>query len=358
MEIERDCYRDEPTWGSTNPNRTDYSFLVTDSDAAYWNAMIDRLHELESNFGLNYKEREEYDNLRANIDLEIAKHESRVARFQESKKMSKRSAGNFEYSLVTPVEPARGGVYKRWAPSKQVNQGRAGYDSVPRTGGALVQGEMKYYDAILYNKTLQVVGTDWAATQCDPSSSINLGNAAVANPQTLCCPTVSAALNGRIGKNIKIMKIKVQGSMEVLPKDASNTTTVVRIALVQDNQTNGSQMDGTQLYQGTPNAETTIHAYQNTNDFGRFRVLKEKKFTFADFNLVEDTTIPSIKQGSKLLKFKFTHRFMKPVIMHFNATNGGTVADISDTSFHIIAGADDDGNPVVLNYYSRVSYKE
>lgn len=360
MEIEcAYCLGGDPNYPCLRHNPNILRKCITAQDVMYYRGILDRIKELESGFGLNYREREEYDNLRADVELEIARYESRVARFQESVNMSKRSAGNFEYSLVVPQEPARGGVYKRWAPSKQVNQGRAGYSSVPRTGGALVQGEMKYYDAELVNFNVGGCGVDWTNTRADPSSSLNLGNPAVANPGCLIAPITTAALNGRIGKQIKVMKIKINGSVEILPQDASNDTTIMRMCLVQDNQTNGAQMDGSDLYQPTSNADTAIHTFQNTNNFGRFRVLKEKKFTFADFNLVEDNSVvPVIKQGTKCFKFKMTHKFNTPVVMQFNNTNGGTIADCSIVSYHIIAGQDNSANQCVLSYVSRVCYKE
>jgi len=49
------------------------------------------------------------------------------------------------------------------------------------------------------------------------------------------------------------------------------------------------------------------------------------------------------------------------VKVQFNATNGGTVADIVDNSFHIICAStlDVTSNQVpLINYYSRVAYKE
>ena len=175
----------------------------------------------------------------------------------------------------------------------------------------------------------------------DPDTTINLGDAAVANPNCLFCPKVSAALNGRVGRNVKVMKIKISGHINVMPQGAQSTVdtgTVVRMLLVIDQQTNSAQMAASQLLNDGTAASNTIHAYQNPNNFGRFRVLKDKRVTISDLNLAGSPTGSDVIQGGKVIPFKFSHRFAQPLLVHFNATNGGTVADIVDNSFHFVIG--------------------
>lgn len=246
---------------------------------------------------------------------------------------------------------------------------RAGYTSVARTRGAAVTGEMKYFDSALTSTNLAVVTTTWVAgTMKNPSTTINLGAAAVATPQCLFAPTVGSALNQRIGRSVLVRKLKIRGTLEqgsrsgAIGAGTADLGTKVRLLLVQDMQTNAAQMTGAALLNDATDATTTIDSFQNPNNFGRFRVLKDKVLNFSNPNFTVGETAAgsynSYQQG--MVKFfKFNVNFKIPVKVQFNATNGGTVADIVDNSFHIVAGVvSADNTNIALSYYSRVAYKE
>lgn len=240
-----------------------------------------------------------------------------------------------------------------------------------RTGGQFrprtrviptTRGEMKYFDCELTNSGLTEVATDWTGTEFDPSTTINLGSAAVATPLCLCAPTVGAALNQRIGRKINVHKIKVRGQVTLgtfTAQSAARTATVCRVVLVQDMQTNATQMQGEQLFNAGGVTETTLNSFQNPNNFGRFRILKEKFIVVQDPNMAGEVAAANLTANGKRFHFKMNVRFRIPVQVNFNATNGGTVADIVDNSFHIIAAMiDSTQTSVGLSYYSRVCYKE
>lgn len=77
-----------------------------------------------------------------------------------------------------------------------------------------------------------------------------------------------------------------------------------------------------------------------------------------NLNLAGSPTAGDVVQQGHRVGFKFTVNFKKPVVVHFNATNGGTVADVVDNSFHIVAAADVIAYAPSLIYYSRVCYKD
>lgn len=243
---------------------------------------------------------------------------------------------------------------------KQKN--RKGFNSVPRSRGAAVTGEMKYFDSELQSTAIGAVTTTWGAgTILDPTTTINLGSAAVATPLCLFAPVVSAALNGRIGRQVNVLRLKVNGLILVAPQAAQNAadaSTEVRLMLVQDMQTNAAQMTSAQLMNDAGAANTTINSFQNPNNFGRFRVLKEKRWSISNANLTGSPTAGDVIQAGAAKPFKLKRSWKKPVVVHFNATNGGTVADIVDNSFHIICGVNNAAYAPSLQYYSRVSYKE
>lgn len=252
--------------------------------------------------------------------------------------------------------------FKQAVAKKQKTKTRQGMSNVARTRGAATTGEMKYFDCDYSATALTLLTTTWpAGTMVDPLTTINLGSAAVANPLCLVVPTVGAALNQRVGRKITVRKIKVHGSINVPAQAATATAdaaTKVRIVLVQDLQTNAGQMTGAQLFNDGTGASTVINTFQNPNNFGRFRVLKDKMVCLTNANLAGSPTAADIVQSGLKLNFKFTVNFKTPVTVHFNATNGGTVADIVDNSFHIVAGVDSTALAPTLAYYSRVCYKD
>lgn len=245
-------------------------------------------------------------------------------------------------------------------PTRDYPQQRHGYGSVARTRGAGVTGEMKYFDCELQAAAIQAVTTTWiSGTRLDPTTTINLGDAAVANPSCLCVPKVSASLNGRIGRKIKVLKIKVNGTISVPEQagaSAADSATKIRLVLVQDMQSNASSMTPALLFNDAGAADTTICSFQNPNNFGRFRVLKDKIIQLGNASMTG--AAPTIVQSGMKYPFKFVINFKEPITVNFNATNGGTVTDIIDNSFHIICGADNVALAPTLSYYSRCSYKE
>ncbi len=256
---------------------------------------------------------------------------------------------------------------KRWIRSgyRRPSQApaRSGYRTVARTRGWAGTGEMKYFDCERTAVALSAPTTTWVAgTLKDPNTTIDLGDAAVATPACLFAPKVSAALNGRIGRNVHMMKIKIHGKIGVpiqAVQSAADSATRVRLILVMDTQTNATAMTSAQLLRDAGEAATTMSSFQNPNNFGRFRVLKEKNFNLTNINMANDTgATGGIIQSGMVINWKLTYNFKNPVKVQFNATNGGTIADIIDNSVHVIAGIDGNSLAPQISYYSRVAYKE
>lgn len=231
---------------------------------------------------------------------------------------------------------------------------RSGYSTVARTRGVYATGEMKYFDSLL-TITAITASTNWTGTEYDPNV------VPVANMNTLFAPTQGAGINQRIGKACKVYKIKIHGEIQMpaqtnqVVADASNIT---RIALVQDCQTNSTQAQGEQVFSPPTTATATLatEAFQNIDNFGRFKVLKDKFFVFNSPTLTYDGT--NMEQSGMNKRFQWTIKFKKPIEVRFNNTNGGTVADIVDNSWHIMANTNNSDLAPYLAYQCRVCYKE
>jgi len=230
---------------------------------------------------------------------------------------------------------------------KSKRSNRKGFSSVARARGAAVTGEMKIFDSALASAALPA-SNDWTGTEFDPTTL-----------NTLFVPTVGAGLNQRIGKEVKVLKIKIRGQI-VCPAQLNQTGAdnpcLVRIALVQDDQTNASQMQGEQVFTTQADDALAINTFQNVDNFGRFKVLKDMLVTLQNPNMSYDGT--NIEQTGLIKSFKITKTFKKPVVMRFNNTNGGSVADIVNHSFHIIANANEISLAPVINYVCRTNFKE
>jgi len=248
-------------------------------------------------------------------------------------------------------------------PPRQMSQfQRAGYGSTQRTRGAAVQGEMKYFDCSLTGIPLVAVTGTWVAgTLVDPTTTVNLGSAAVATPLCLFAPTVGSGLNQRIGRSVKMMKVKVSGHITIAAQTglaAPPASSKIRVVLVMDKQTNAAQMTSAQLFNDSADASSTISSFQNPNNFGRFQVLKEKVINAFNPGVTGVVAGSLVVAPANVFPFKFSYNFNGNTHVNFNATSGGTVADIITNSLHMIAGASNIANVSGITYYSRVSYKE
>lgn len=258
---------------------------------------------------------------------------------------------------ITNVKKSRNGTKvtmdiapPRGFPFNPANAPRAGFQSVPRSRGASVVGEMKYFDTERTAVAVGLVTTTWVAgTILDPTTF-----------NTLIVPVTGSAINQRIGRDIRVMKIKIRGVVGCAAQAAQATAdaaSTIRLMLVLDTQTNAAQMTSAQLMTDQAAADTTIFSFQNLNNFGRFRVIKDKIFMLQAPTTFNDAAGTGAQYGIKRT-FKWNVKFRVPVRIRFNATNGGTVADIVDNSFHIVCGTDANGLAPLLSYVSRGCYKE
>jgi hypothetical protein len=232
---------------------------------------------------------------------------------------------------------------------------RVGYSTVARTRGPLATGEMKYFDCARTSSAING-GNTWAGTEIDPTLI------PVAGLDTLFAPTVGAGINQRIGKSANVHKIKIRGHCFSTPEvnqDVGSQPAYIRIILYQDLQTNGTQAGGEDVMQTVAaNALANTEAFQNIDNFGRFRVLKDKSIVLQDPNMNSTSATEHLNNGL-IRMFKFNINFKRPVKVRFNATNGGTIADIVDNSWHMLAITSSASGLVPgVSYNCRVCFKE
>lgn len=217
------------------------------------------------------------------------------------------------------------------------------YRVAGRSAGALVTvAEKKYFDS---TRAVSTLATGWADSEFDPTTL-----------NCLFAPQQGTAINQRVGRKVQVQKIKIRGLLSysaVATASAIQQFPACRVIVYQDQQTNGVQSQGEQVIATTGSTnEQVICNYQNLDNFGRFRVLKDKTFVLRDA-VANTTTTDQVSQDFAPVPFKFSLNFKKPITVHFNAANGGSVADITDNFFHVIAMSTD---TCTITYQARVVF--
>lgn len=253
--------------------------------------------------------------------------------------------------LVRTTKPKRYRNTKYIPPRRIVNlTPRAGPPMVrymPRTPGGQVIAENHYFDSELQGKVVPVQTTSWTATSCNPTG-----------PNTLVAPTQGDDINQRNARRIFVKKIRITGTIKVAAQanqSAGDPGCIVRMILYQDKQTNGSQagVDNLVISSGAALNATLMH--QSTNTFGRFRVWKDKTWVIENPACAALTSAGTTLVQQGLVKY-FKWSIKPNCYMNFNITNGGTVADIVDNSFNIIANADNGSLGPTLDYKCRAVF--
>lgn len=225
---------------------------------------------------------------------------------------------------------------------------RSGYRYVARTPGGLMMTERKYFDSYV-NASALTASTDWTGTEHDPAAN------------SLFTPQEGSDIDNRIGRLVHVHKIQIRGTIH-FPAQTNQTALdpacVIRGILCLDQQTNGTQMQGEELMAspGAATAQLCVNTMQSTANFGRFRVLKDKMFVMQDPNATYDGTNIEINGLSK--HFKWNIKFNKAIPVRFNSTNGGTIADIIDNSFHMIFTSSSNAYGQALSYQARFVYTD
>lgn len=219
-----------------------------------------------------------------------------------------------------------------------------------RSAGALVAvQEKKYFDATKASTALVATAASWASTEVDPTAN------------SLFTPTSGSGISNRIGRKVAVHKIKVHGTISFGVKTAQTQVSNypdVRLILYMDKQTNGAQAQGEDVMasSGTAAAVNNQLTFQSLANFGRFRVLKDKLLSIRDGVATNNAAGTTISMECGTTPFKWNIVFKKPVVVHFNATDGGTIADIVDNSFHMIALSS--STDAYIAYESRVVFTD
>lgn len=206
-----------------------------------------------------------------------------------------------------------------------------------RTGGFLGI-ETKFIDNTY---SAAIVGTV-AGSETDPNAA-----GAQTTPGTISGITVGTGESNRDGRKYNITSIHVKGDV-ALGADASVVNgETVRVALVLDTQTNGTQLNAEDVFLAASNVE---HSFRNLQFTKRFRVLKSQTFACNPQAAAGNGTANDTARIT--YPFDWNVKTDIPVICS-GTTN--SITSISDNSLHMVAFSS--GTNSELKYESRVRFQ-
>lgn len=197
-----------------------------------------------------------------------------------------------------------------------------------RSPGGQVTSEDGYFDSERSATALIDCNTGWAGAEMDPNTTAML---------CLFAPTQGDDISNRRARRAYVKKIRISGLITIPPGSTTGVPTAgiqVRMIAYCDKQTNGAQVSPATLLQSGNNTDG-LHMFQSTAGFGRFKVFKDKTLSFS----LDPVSIGGANSvGYMGQRREFTIAFKPNMWVNYNATNGGTVADIIDNSFHFAIG--------------------
>lgn len=180
--------------------------------------------------------------------------------------------------------------------------------------------ETKYFDAV---KAGTVVNSSWTTGELDPAANC------------LGVPVQGNGTQNRDGSRILVKNLSVQGRVYRLRQsdlDDIPFSSCIQVSLVMDTQTNGAQLSAEDVYVATDPETPGRRVIANTQ---RFKVLRTQCF--------DNYCVASMADGANTASTNgMSHHFqwfinLNQPMNFIDGAGAGSVADIKDVSFHIIA---------------------
>lgn len=148
-------------------------------------------------------------------------------------------------------------------------------------------------------------------------------------------PQLGTDYTARIGRKTHVKSVYIRGfiatepSLQVPAAPISTVTQQARFILFVDSQPNGAEPAVTDLLNtATPASQL------NLNNRDRFRIIKDKVYTFGPIKVIDTATQAyAWSTGMQSAGFKCYKKLNLETI--FNGTNGGTIADITSGALYM-----------------------
>lgn len=263
---------------------------------------------------------------RFNYNYKMSKKRKASGSFEYSKKSRRASAGGMDVDKKQDMEIAR--------LKKQLR---------------MASPEGKYF-TVSFGSQAIVSSATWAASELTAAAG------------TLFCPIQGTGINNRIGRKALLKKLRLHGIVKSTTQNLAGVNPhdvcPIRILLVHNREAAATVLSPQDVVTAMPTAALAPYTFQSTDSLGRYVVLKDKFTTLQNPNTWFDQTTAKDEVNAIGQVFKFSYKFSPPLEVNFNALNGGTVGDVVNHSFHLMAVAhNQDFNPV-CEFVSRAYYTD
>lgn len=274
-----------------------------------------------------------------------------MKRKREGRNWDASRGGYLEYERPAKRANLTQNVYKggrSYATPSQQNPRIYTKNYVARSPGGNIVADNHYFDGQTIQTGLAINTSSISTAGCEADAYSGAGTGTLAMG-CLFAPLQGDDIINRSGRKVFVKKIRMRGYVSIAPQATQSTADSacrIRLILYQDCQTNASST-GSENVIGSGYQVPTLDQFQNVANIGRFKVLKDKSWVLQRPPMANDTgATGGLVQGGLKQLFKFT---VSPNCwVNYNTTNGGTVADVTDNSWHLIAMADTGGGVTMV----------
>lgn len=223
--------------------------------------------------------------------------------------------------------------------------------------------EKKYFDGTI-SRSIGALGEYQAWIEYGLTDSSNGGATTL-----LFAPTQGNQFSQRTGRKCWISDIKMRGQITWNTTDAAQDNNIQKIVLVLlldmqvDKQAAGAWSPN--VYQQLLNTGNSVNpgnqsgAFENTTEFGRYRVLKRKEY-YRPTKVTADTTWNQVA----ISKVNIKHKFIKPLLVNYGELTTGDTTNVVDNGIRFMVIADGEsgtyvssaGEDPALQLYCRTGY--
>lgn len=210
--------------------------------------------------------------------------------------------------------------------------------------------ELKYFDSELAATNVVASTTTWAGGEYPPAT---IG--------TLFCPIKGTGITNRVGRTVKLRWIRVVGQIVTASQtspSAVDQPCIVRLLLVQNTQTSGTQTQAEDVIQSGTNI-VPINMFTNLSSLSQFKILKDQRFYFQNDNFTVLAGV-NVYQSGLVRGFDFTWHFFpfdSSSLVNFKS-DLGDYRDILDNSFAIIGICTNADLVPQISFKSRVGFHD
>ncbi|AGS36184.1 hypothetical protein [Circoviridae 3 LDMD-2013] len=180
------------------------------------------------------------------------------------------------------------------------------------------------------------ISTTIAGSEIDPDGGVNCLNAI----------SQGDGEEQRDGRGYKITSVHLRGYVLFAGQSGAGATSDhMRIILLQDTQTNGTQFNAEDVIDNSSGVnELQTVAFRNLENTNRFKILKDIVVHKPTTGLAGNQANPGdVESNSATMPIQMDVNFKYPVNVLCTGT-GGTVSNLTDNSFHLMAISVNSGN--------------